>query len=47
MNTQNDLDFLSKNNYMTVGLYGNFINVLTQIVHVHLLTISNIKTETK
>ena len=46
MNTQNDLDSLSGNNYMTVGLYANFINVLTQIVHVHSFTISNIKTET-
>ena len=46
MNTQNDLDSLSGNNYMTIGLYANFINVLTQIVHVHSFTISNIKTET-
>ena len=33
MNTQNDLDLITENNYMTVGLYPNFINVLTQIVH--------------
>ena len=31
---------------MTVGLYANFINVFTQIVRVHLFTMSNIKTET-
>ena len=44
MNTQNDLDFFTENNYMTVGLYANFINVLKQIVHVYSFTISNIKT---
>ena len=29
MNIQDDLDFLTENNNMTVGLYSNFINVLT------------------
>ena len=46
MNTPNNHDFFTENNYMTVGLYACFINVLTQIVRVHSFTISNIKSET-